>query len=223
MLDDTGGKPEKDEKRAPKTKTPPDAQPDTVRKPRRKQKKAKRTTRGSRKPEKVAAASQPKTEERQPELLSEPKKQVKKTAEQKKIVLFRLSNEFYGIDVSNIDEIIDARINEKISGMPDFVAGVISLRGESIPVLSLHHRFHLAESTREEIHTVLITSKNGEVYGICIDELQGVIDIKTTSILSVPSIFPEDEMVYLKGIIQYGKEIAALIDIEQVLYNYRSG
>jgi purine-binding chemotaxis protein CheW len=145
----------------------------------------------------------------------------KKKPEQKKIVLFRLSNEYYGIDVAKIDEIIDGHINEKIAGMPDFVAGVVSLRGESIPVLSLNERFHLNPSTEEETNTVLITSRNGDVYGICIDELQGVIDIDASTILSVPPIFPEDELAYLEGIIKYGMEIAALIDIDRVLNNYR--
>ncbi len=148
------------------------------------------------------------------------KPEAEKKKKQKKIVLFRLSDEYYGIDVSEIDEIIDAHINEDITGMPEFVAGVISLRGESIPVLSLKERFHLKESARKETNTILITSKNGEIFGICIDELEGVTDIATSSILAVPAIFSEEEMAYLNGIIKHGMEIAALIDIDLILNNY---
>jgi purine-binding chemotaxis protein CheW len=151
------------------------------------------------------------------------KSESEKKPQKNKVVLFRLSKEFYGIDVSRIEEIIDARIKERIAGMPHFVLGVISLRGESIPVISLNEPFHLPESPMQESNTVLITSMNGQVFGIRIDELRGVIDIDTSSILSVPSVFPDEEMRYLKGIIRHGIEIAALIDIEQVLRNYRLG
>ncbi len=166
---------------------------------------------------------QPKAAEKPTKQIRRPIPQGETKVKQKKVVLFRLSDEYYGIDVSKIDEIIDAHVNEKIAGMPDFVAGVISLRGEAIPVLSLNDYFHLGESTKAETNTVLITSKNGEVYGICIDELRGVIDIDTSSILAVPSVFTEEEMAYLEGIIKYGVEIAALIDIELIMRNYRLG
>jgi len=135
----------------------------------------------------------------------------------KKIVLFNLANEYYGIDVSKIDEIIDTEIKEKIAGLPHFVIGVISLRGESVPVLSVKNRFHLPERPIKESETILITSKNHETYGILIDELKGVINIESKLILDVPVIFPENEMAYMQGIIKYGMDIATLIDIERVL------
>ncbi|MBA7594528.1 hypothetical protein ES703_01472 [subsurface metagenome] len=141
----------------------------------------------------------------------------------KKIVLFRLSNEYYGIDVSMIDEITDTEVKEKIAGMPYFIVGVIYLRGESVPVLSLFDRFHLKGRPIKEAETILITSKNNETYGILIDELKGVIDIEQSSIFDVPMIYPDDEFSYLKGIIKFGEEIAAIVDIKQILKKYKLG
>jgi purine-binding chemotaxis protein CheW len=212
-LSPKGGKPSK------KKKEPLPAEARAPEKPQ----KPKREPQKKREQKKQLAPPRQKVAEKQQKEPLEQEPKARRVKTQKKVVLFRLSNEFYGIDVSKIDEIIDAHINEKIAGMPKFVAGVISLRGESIPVLSLNERFHLSGSTREETNTVLVTSKNGEPYGICIDELRGVIDINASQILAVPSIFAEDEMAYFEGIIAYGKEIAALIDIERVLNNYRLG
>lgn len=224
MLDitETKGKPPPVKKDPVAPKVTPSSKSKAVEKPRKKQKARKAVKKKKeilQKKELLPSSQKDKKERvRAPE-----KSKQEKKPDQKKIVLFRLANEYYGIDVSKIDEIIDAHINEKIAGMPDFVAGVIALRGESIPVLSLNHRFHLKENTPADTHTVLITSRNGEVFGICIDELQGVVDIETSSILGVPSIFPEEEMAYLKGIITHGAKIAALIDIELVLKKYKLG
>lgn len=140
-----------------------------------------------------------------------------------KIVLFRLSNEFYAIDVSMIDEIIETNVKEKIAGMPDFVTGVISLRGESLPVISLFNRFHLKERPLRESETILITSRNGKLYGILIDELKGVLDIKPSFIFDVPMAFLDDEFSYLKGMFKYDNEIAAIVDIGQILLKYKLG
>lgn len=138
-----------------------------------------------------------------------------------KIVLFRLANEFYAIDVSLIDEIIETGVKEKITGMPDFVIGVISLRGETIPVISLFKQFHLRERFLKESETILITSKSTNAYGILIDELKGVLDIKPSFVFNVPSVYTEEELVYLKGMIKYGQEIAAIIDINIILKKFK--
>ena len=153
------------------------------------------------------------------ESISEHRPETKATLD-KKIVLFRLANEYYGIDVSTIDEIIDIEVREKIAGMPAYVKGVISLRGESVPVVSLFNQFHLNGRPLKEKETILITGKNSKTYGILIDELKGVVDIKPSSILDVPRIFPDSEFSYLKGIVRYGVEIAAIIDIVQILNSY---
>jgi len=146
----------------------------------------------------------------------------KKKDDLKKIVLFRLSNEYYGIDVSMIDEIIETEVKEKIAGMPDFIVGVASLRGETIPVISLSNKFHLKDRLPANgTETILITSKNKEIYGILIDELKGVKDIEPSSIFEVPMIYPEDEFSYLKGIIKFGIELVAIVDIVQILKNYK--
>lgn len=206
--------PQKRGKKEPLKKMSPHRKKRTPQKDEKKQATREKTEKKQAKQQKPRkAAASPRTEI--------PKEsQAEKKKRERKIVLFRLSDEYYGIDVSKIDEIIDAHINDDITGMPDFVAGVISLRGESIPVISLNERFHLREREHKETSTVLITSQNGEIYGICIDELEGVIDIDTSSILAVPSIFSEKELEYFDGIIKHGKEIAALIDIECILNNY---
>lgn len=191
MLDLVSPKPEKSTQVAPLKKTP------------------------TPKPTTAEVRETPQKKAKQDELLERHKVRIKK------IVLFNLANEYYGIDVSNIDEIIDTEIKEKIAGLPDFVIGVISLRGESVPVLSLKSRFHLPERPIKESETILITSKNHETYGILIDELKGVINIESKVILDVPLIFPENEMAYMQGIIKYGMDIATLINIERVLKDYQ--
>jgi purine-binding chemotaxis protein CheW len=137
-----------------------------------------------------------------------------------KIVLFRLKKEFYAIDVSLIDEIIETEVKEKITGMPDFVIGVISLRGESIPVISLFSQFHLQERSLKESETILITSKSANTYGILIDELKGVLDIEPSFVFNVPSVYPEEELLYLKGMIKFEQEIAAIVDIKNILKKF---
>jgi purine-binding chemotaxis protein CheW len=145
------------------------------------------------------------------------KEEETKEEEYIKLVLFRLGNEFYGIPVSMIDEIIETELKETVAGMPDFIVGVIFLRKESIPVLSLYNRFNLDIRSAKNQETVLITKQNSKTFGILIDELKEVIDIEPDSIFDVPHIFPEEEYHYIKGMIKYQEEIAAIIDIKRIL------
>ena len=144
-----------------------------------------------------------------------------KRKEYKKVVLFRLSNEYYGIDVSMIDEIIDAEIQNKIAGMPDFIKGVISVRGESVPVLSLFELFHIDDRPVKGTETILIISEDNETYGILIDELKGVIDVEPSSIFDIPAVYAEEQFSYLKCMIEYGTEIAAIVDTEQLMKKFK--
>ena len=153
----------------------------------------------------------------------EKKHSVKKTSPDQKIVLFRLGSEYYAINVDMIEEIIESVSMEKITGMPHYIAGVISLRKESIPVISLFKKFHIRERNPGKTETVLITNYNSKTYGILVDELKGVLDIESSSIFDVPLVYSDEELSYLEGIIKYETEIAAIVDIKKVLMEFKLG
>ncbi len=64
------------------------------------------------------------------------------------LVAFQLGEETYGVDISQVEEIIRLQPITKVPGAPDFVEGVINLRGRVIPVIDLRKRFHLPPSGR---------------------------------------------------------------------------
>jgi len=153
------------------------------------------------------------------------RKQVLKTTsekeEEKKLVLFKLGNEYYGIDVSVINEIIDSEIKERLTGMPDFIIGVISLRGEVVPVVSLFEKFSLKNRLPSGTETILLTKKGESTFGILIDELKEVITVKSSSIYKVPKLFTEEGLSYIKGILKFENEIVAIIDIQQIMNEFK--
>jgi len=153
----------------------------------------------------------------------ENKKGKKNLQSKNKIVLFRIATEYYGVSVSDIEEIIETKIREKIAGMPDFTVGVFDLRKEAVPVISLFEKFHLRRRETTEKETVLLLRRGKKTYGILIDELIEVIDIETSKILNVPKIFSPEEETYLKGIVKFNTEVVALIDIGKVLEMFKIG
>jgi|GEM_PF-3903959 len=153
----------------------------------------------------------------------EDKKEKREREKKKKIVLFRLQTEYYGIDISEIDEIIETEIKGKIAGMPNFTVGVFDIRNEGVPVISLFKQFHLEEREVREKETVLLLRRGKKSYGILIDELKEVIDVAASKVFVVPKIFPQDELAYLTGMTEVNSEIVALVNIWKVLENFNVG
>jgi len=148
-------------------------------------------------------------------------KQVELEEEFNKYLTIFQGNETYGIDVSNAKEIIDYCRVTKIPTAPQYIRGVINLRGEVVPLIDLSYRLY---GIRNEITTntciVIVEVRyqnNAAMVGIMVDALNSVIDIALSNIEQRPDFGARIRSDYIAGVGKVDNMLIILLNIERVL------
>ncbi len=130
------------------------------------------------------------------------------------LVTFRLGTGEYAIDIMQAKEIIKIEKITLIPNAPDFVEGVINLRGNIIPVIDLKKRFKLEELTDQEKNTGIIIVKIDTIdMGIIIDSISKVVSIPNSNIQPPPPMFSGIGQRYIKGIGKLGDKLLVILDL----------
>ena len=138
-----------------------------------------------------------------------------------KYLTFSLGGEEYGISIIKIREIIGMMRVTPVPQCPDFVKGVINLRGKVIPVIDLRLRFGMEAigySERTCIIVVEIRGEAGTVHtGLVVDSVSEVLNIKAQEIEDTPSIATDLDSNYILGMAKSGTGVKILLDIDKVM------
>jgi purine-binding chemotaxis protein CheW len=138
-----------------------------------------------------------------------------------KYLTFSLANEEYGIGILKIKEIIGMMPITTVPQTPEFVKGVINLRGKVIPVLDLRRRFGMEPMNYTErtcIIVVEIVGAAGNVMiGVVVDSVSEVLNIKADVIEETPTFGTKLNTDYILGMAKIGKSVKILLDIDRVL------
>ena len=131
---------------------------------------------------------------------------------EEQIVVFRLAGEDYGIEISQVREIIRKREITPVPRQPAYVEGVINVWGTIIPVFNLKKRFGLAGDTSAQPHTIIVESGDGLV-GILVDSVSEVIRIPNDRIHTAPSVSMNVDSQYLRGICRLDDRLLIYLDV----------
>lgn len=140
-----------------------------------------------------------------------------------KYLTFTLAGEEYGISILKIKEIIGMMPITTIPQTPEFVKGVINLRGKVIPVMDLRLRFGMKAidyTERTCIVVVEISGGSGTVMiGIVVDSVSEVLNIKADDIEETPAFGTKMRTDYILGMAKFSGGVKILLDIDKVLSN----
>jgi len=138
-----------------------------------------------------------------------------------KYLTFSLMEEVYGVSVDWILQIIDLPDITMIPKTPEFVKGVINLRGKIIPVIDLRLKFRLPPQeyhARTSIVVINMKSENGELYiGIIIDNVHEVLDIEARDIEKAPTFGSGIETQFILGMAKVKQRVVTLLNIGKIL------
>ncbi len=133
----------------------------------------------------------------------------------KKFAVFKIGGEDFGVEINRIVEILKTQKIHSLPDLPDFLSGVVTVRGEVIPLLNLKKRFGF-ESSAEREH-ILIIKCDSEKIGLLVDEIKEIIPLATEEITVPPSIFKGLKRRYLTGLGKKGDRIIILLNIDDLL------
>ena len=134
------------------------------------------------------------------------------------LVGFRLGNEEYGIDILKIQEINRVTEITKIPQSPDFVEGVINLRGNVIPIIDLRKRFHMPEREHDKQTRIVVSEIEERTVGFIVDAVSEVIRMDSNLVELPPAIIvgADDTGKYIKGVGKLDDKLLMLLDIDSI-------
>ena len=137
--------------------------------------------------------------------------------DEQQLVVFDLASEAYGVDIGAVREIIRLQEITKVPRTPQFVEGVINLRGKVIPVIDLRKRFALQVAAETGDNRIVVVDIGGQDIGAVVDAVTEVLRITRDSIEPPASVITTDDSGYLLGIGKLDDKLIILLDLQQVL------
>ena len=135
----------------------------------------------------------------------------------RELLTFTLGKEEYGIDILKVQEIRGYDAVTTIANSPEFIKGVINLRGIIVPIIDMRIKFSLGNVTYNELTVVIILNVAKRVMGIVVDGVSDVIALTPDQIKSAPEFSASLDMQYITGVGTVDHRMIIVMDIEKLM------
>ncbi len=139
------------------------------------------------------------------------------TVTDEKIIVFQLKDEEFGVPVQQVGSIERMQHITRVPSTPEFVQGVMNLRGVVTPIIDLRTRFDLESKENDESTRIIIVHFNDMEVGLIVDSANDVIDIPKDAIEPPPEVVGTVEAEYIQGVAKLEKRLLILLDLQKVL------
>ena len=133
------------------------------------------------------------------------------------VLAFKLGKEEYGINILKVQEIRGYDSVTRIASAPDYIKGVMNLRGIIVPVVDMRIKLKLGEPTYDQFTVVIILSIGGRVTGMVVDSVSDVTTLTPDQIKPAPNVGTAMNTEYLLGLGSIDDRMLILIDIDQLM------
>ncbi|MFT6985351.1 MAG: purine-binding chemotaxis protein CheW [Psychromonas sp.] len=132
-------------------------------------------------------------------------------------VTFQLENETYGINVMQVQEILRYTDIAAVPGAPDYVLGIINLRGNVVTVIDTRSRFGLMPADVTDNSRIVIIEAEKQVIGILVDSVAEVVYLKKSEIEAAPHVGTEESSQFIQGVTNRDGGLLILVDLNKLL------
>ena len=143
--------------------------------------------------------------------------EVKVEKKTKRVLAFSLGGENYCVDIDQAKEVIRPPEITRVPNTPEFIVGIINLRGEIIAVVDIRHFFGLQIQEKSKDIRVIVTDVGGSAVGILVDKVEATLDIEEDLIQPPLATLKKELLNYTKGQAQYGDKILIILDLGKIL------
>ena len=133
------------------------------------------------------------------------------------MAVFKVGTERYAVDIMRIKEVIKPPKITPLPNVPDFLDGVINLRGMVMPVISMRERLGFPLENIGKEARVIIIILNGRAVGVFVDSVEEIVNIPLKDIKAPPKIAKGIDSEYLKGICRVEGDLLVLLDLDKIL------
>lgn len=137
--------------------------------------------------------------------------------DEQQVVVFLLASDVYAVDIGSVREIIRMQDITRVPRTPDFVEGVINLRGKVIPVVDPHKRFGLEARDGTQESRIVVVDVDGQHVGMVVDAVTEVLRIHRSLIEPPSAVITTADSDCIKGIAMTGEQLIILLSLESLL------
>lgn len=136
-------------------------------------------------------------------------------------IIFLLGEKKFGVNIKQTREILSAKDLTYVPDSPDYVRGIINLRGSVVPVVDLHLRLEIAENAEDNNEKIIIIEMDGITAGMLVDDVEEIKGLTTEDIVNLPELARNVNSCYIEGVgrSESNDELLLLLDLENVLSN----
>jgi purine-binding chemotaxis protein CheW len=132
-------------------------------------------------------------------------------------VTYRLDEETYGINVMQVQEVLRYTEIAPVPGAPDYVLGIINLRGNVVTVIDTRSRFGLPPTDITDNTRIVIIEADEQVLGILVDSVAEVVYLRSSEIDSAPNVGTEESAKFIQGVSNRSGQLLILVDLNKLL------
>jgi purine-binding chemotaxis protein CheW len=136
---------------------------------------------------------------------------------ERQLVVFRLANEEFGVEITKVREIIKPRHITRLPHVSDYIEGVTNLRGVVIPVISLRKRFGVEAQEDTQDTRIIILEVNENQVGFIVDAVTETLRLPESQIDPPPSMIAGLKSQYLAGVGKYEDRLLILLEVDKIL------
>ena len=136
---------------------------------------------------------------------------------------FTLGEEHYGVDILKVQEIRGYDSVTRLPDAPDYIKGVINLRGTIVPVVDMRLKFRLENVDYSPLTVMIVLSVGGRVVGIVVDSVSDVVRLGGEQIRAVPELGAAIDRQFMTGIGTLDERMLILLDIERLMTSAEMG
>jgi len=137
--------------------------------------------------------------------------------EREEFLTFTLGNEEYGIEILKVQEIRSYEVVTTIANAPEFIKGVVNLRGIIVPIVDMRIKFKLGEVKYTDFTVVIILNVAGRVVGMVVDSVSDVISLAPEQIRPAPDFSSSFDIGYITGLGSVDNRMLIMVDIEKLM------
>ncbi len=132
-------------------------------------------------------------------------------------VTFQLEDETYGINVMQVREVLRYTEIAPVPGAPDYVIGIINLRGNVVTVIDTRSRFGLVQGEITDNTRIIVIESEHQVIGILVDSVAEVVYLRSSEIDTTPSVGTDESAKFIQGVSNRDGKLLILVDLNKLL------
>ncbi len=134
-----------------------------------------------------------------------------------KYVVFKLDKEYYGIPINHVIYIEKMHDLTRVPNGPNYIKGVINLRGEVIPLIDLRQKLNMETKEADDNSRIIVVSEEDIIIGLVVDSSSEVIEINEEDIDSPPLADDNEDLSYVNGVGKAKDRLVILLDLSKIL------